>query len=85
MRSNDKVTATAWEGNALRRTRGCLSASGVTRLMHSLGVIVAGVFWLSVALWALSAARLPTVTYHTYGTVPCSQLPSFIWRRWQRT
>ena len=26
----------------------------------------------SVALWALHAARLPTVTYHTYGTLPSS-------------
>ena len=54
VRSNDKVTAAAsWEGNTLRQARGCLSASGVTRSMHSWGVIVAGVFWLSVALWAL--------------------------------
>jgi hypothetical protein len=54
VRSNDKVTAAAWEGNALRRARGCLSASGVSRSMHSLGVIVVGVFSLwYLVLWAL--------------------------------
>ena len=43
VRSNDKVTVAAWEGNTLRRVRGCLSASGVFRSMTlSLsGVIVA--------------------------------------------
>ena len=45
VRSNNEVaTAVAREGNALRRARGCLSASGVTRSMHSSGVIVAGGF-----------------------------------------
>ena len=44
MRSNNEVAAAAArEGNALRRARGFLSASGVTRSMIS-GVIVAGVF-----------------------------------------
>jgi hypothetical protein len=66
VRPKDKVTAASWEGNALRRARGFLSASGVTRSMHSSGVIFAGIFWLSVALWALPAARLLTVTYHMY-------------------
>ncbi len=67
VRSNDKVTAAAsWEGNALPRARGCLSASGVTRSMHSSCVIVAGIFWLSVVLWALSADRLLMVTYQMY-------------------
>ena len=63
MRSNDKVTAV---GNALHRALGFLSASGVFRSMHSMGVFFADVFWFSVALWALPAARLLTVTYHMY-------------------
>ena len=46
VRSNDKVSTAAWEGNTLRQARGCLLASGVTRLMHSSGVIVACVFSL---------------------------------------
>jgi len=66
VRSNDKVTPAAWEGNALRQARCCLSALGVTRSMHSSGVIVAGIFWLSVVLWALPAARLPMGTYHMF-------------------
>ena len=44
VRSKDKVTVAAWEGNALHRVRGCLSASGVTRSMHSSGVIVTAIF-----------------------------------------
>jgi hypothetical protein len=46
VRSNNEVTAAAAkdEGNELRRERGCLLASGVIRLIHSSGVIVAGVF-----------------------------------------
>jgi hypothetical protein len=67
VRSKDKVAAAAArEGNGMRRARGFLSASGVTRSMHSSGVIFAGIVWLSVALWALPAARLLTVTYHMY-------------------
>jgi hypothetical protein len=63
VRSNDKVTVVAWEweGNALRRARGCLSASGVTRSMHSSGVIVACVFYLT--LWALPCSPITLITY----------------------
>ena len=46
VRSNDKVTVAVWEGNALCRARGCLSASGVTRSKHSLIVIVTGILAL---------------------------------------
>jgi hypothetical protein len=43
VRSRKELTAAATgEGNALGRAQGCLSASGVTKLMI-LGVIVAGV------------------------------------------
>ena len=43
VRSIDKVTATAWEGNALRRGRDSLLAWGETKSILS-GVIVASIF-----------------------------------------
>ena len=65
VRSNDKVTVAAWEweGNALRRARGCLSASGVTRSMHSSGIIVACVFLFDVVGFTMQPdyLRLPSI------------------------
>ena len=65
VRSNNEVAAAvAREGNALRRSRGCLSASGVTRSMHSLGDIVAGVFSsLLVVGFTCSPITYDPITY----------------------
>jgi hypothetical protein len=40
VRSIGKASAATWEGDALHRARGCLSASGVFRSMYLSGVIV---------------------------------------------
>ena len=67
VRSIGKASAATWEGNARHRARGCLSASGVFRSMHLLGVIVAGFLALwNVVGWALRAARLSTYNYCRY-------------------
>ena len=51
VRSIGKASAATWEGNALHRARGCLSASGEIRSMYLSGVIVV----CSFCLWALPA------------------------------
>ena len=84
VRSIGKASAAAWEGDALHRTRGFLSASGEIRSMYLSGVIVAGFLALwNVVGWALRAARLSTYNYCRYlptgtivPTIHHSTLPS---------
>jgi hypothetical protein len=68
VRSIGKASTATWEGDALHRARGCLSASGVFRSMYLLGVIVAG-FLVFGTLWDGLYAQpdsLPTTIVCTY-------------------
>ena len=65
VRSIGKASAAAWEGDALHRTRGFLSASGEIRSMYLSGVAGFLALW-NVVGWALRAARLSTYNYCRY-------------------
>ena len=70
MRSIGKVSAAAWEVNALHRARGCLSASGEIRSMYSsLIVIVAGFLALLNVVGFTRSQIISTYRYYcTYHT-----------------
>jgi hypothetical protein len=69
VRSIGKASAAAWEGNALHRARGCLSASGEIRSMYLSGVIVAGFLALWNVVGFTRSQRLSTYRYYcTYHT-----------------
>jgi hypothetical protein len=64
VRSIGKASAAKWEGDALHRARGCLSASGVFRSMYLLGVIVAGFLALWNVVGFTHSQKLSTYRYY---------------------
>ena len=77
VRLNNEVTAAAAkEGNELRRERGCFLASGVIRLIHSLGVVVAGIFssaYSALLLFVWPPVGGGCVVGFTVGTIPAAR------------
>jgi hypothetical protein len=76
VRSNNEDTAAASrESNTLRQARGFLSALGVTRSMHSSGVIVAGIFSSLLSVLGFTCSSITYDYLRMYVSTQTRKLP----------